>query len=82
MLYEVITTTRNGQLYAIALGWPESGVLTINSLGSTGYNQEVKSVELIGAKDPLKWEQKEGSLDIVLPDEKPCEHAFVFRIMR
>jgi len=75
-------TTRNGQLYAIALGWPESGVLTINSLGSTGYNQEVKSVELIGAKDPLKWEQKEGSLDIVLPDEKPCEHAFVFRIMR
>jgi alpha-L-fucosidase len=75
-------TTRNGQLYAIALGWPESGVLSIKSLGKTSYNGKVKSIELIGCNEKLEWDRKKGALEINLPNKKPCKNAFVFKINR
>ncbi len=74
-------TTRDGQLYAIALGWPESGVLPIKSLCSTLYNGKIKSVELIGHEGKLEWEQKALALEVQLPNLKPCEHAFAFKIL-
>lgn len=73
-------TTRKGQLYAIALGWSESGMLSIKSLGASNYNGTIKSIELIGHKDQITWKQTIESLQITLPDTKPCEHAFVFKI--
>ena len=73
-------TTREGQLYAIALGWPKSGELRIKSLSTSLYNAKIKSVELIGHKDKLKWIRNVDALTIYLPDAKPCEHAFVFKI--
>ncbi|PKQ64273.1 alpha-L-fucosidase [Labilibaculum filiforme] len=75
-------TQRDGQLYAIALGWPESGILSIKSLGDAEYNEEITKIELIGYKGDIKFDRKQLSLDIQLPEEKPCEHAFVFRIKR
>ncbi|WP_372772498.1 alpha-L-fucosidase C-terminal domain-containing protein [Mangrovibacterium sp.] len=75
-------TTRDGQLYAIALGWPETGILPIKSLSSTLYNVKIKSVELIGHSDTLEWEQNKSALEIQLPKAKPCEYAFVFKINR
>lgn len=75
-------TTRDGQLYAIALGWPESGILEIETLGLSQYNTAVTGVGLIGHKGRLKWKQTEKALEIRLPDSKPCEHAFVFSINR
>lgn len=75
-------TTRNGQLYAIALGWPESGVLAIHSLGTAYYNGKVNEVILIGCPSYLHWTQTEEALEIQLPKKKPCEHAFVFKINR
>ncbi|ADE53532.1 alpha-L-fucosidase [Coraliomargarita akajimensis] len=75
-------TTRDGQLYAIALGWPESGVLAIESLSAIRHNGEFKAIELIGHKGALKWEQTKDALNITLPDSKPCEHAFVFKLTR
>ncbi|WP_297088350.1 alpha-L-fucosidase [uncultured Draconibacterium sp.] len=73
-------TTRKGQLYAIAMGWPESGVLAIKSLGASFYNGKIEGVELIGSAADLKWKQNKNALEIELPETKPCEHAFVFRI--
>jgi hypothetical protein len=73
-------TIRDGQLYAIALGWPESGILPVKSLSSVKYNGEIKSIELIGHESELTWEQNNAALEIQLPDNKPCEHAFVFKI--
>ncbi|QBG47019.1 alpha-L-fucosidase [Verrucomicrobia bacterium S94] len=75
-------TTRGGQLYAIALGWPESGVLPIRSLGSHHYNGRISEIELIGHEGPLKWGQEGEGLEIILPEYKPCEYAYVFRIYR
>ncbi|MGQ1787615.1 MULTISPECIES: alpha-L-fucosidase [unclassified Saccharicrinis] len=75
-------TMRDGQLYAIAMGWPESGVLPIKTLSATLFNTPIKDVELIGHEGKLNWEQKKNALEIQLPDTKPCEHAFVFKINR
>ena len=74
-------TTRDGQLYAIALGWPESGVLPIRSLGTSKYNGKVSSVELIGSSSKISFKQTVEALEIQLPATKPCEHAFVFRVI-
>lgn len=75
-------TTRDGQLYAIALGWPESGVLQIARFGTTAYNGGISGVELIGCNGALVWERTKDALNIQLPAEKPCRHAFVFRLNR
>ncbi len=73
-------TTRNGQLYAIALGWPKSGILSIKSLSSTSFNSKINKVELIGSDTKIAFKQKENALEIKLPNNKPCEHAFVFKV--
>ncbi|MFY0626586.1 MAG: alpha-L-fucosidase [Reichenbachiella sp.] len=73
-------TTRDGQLYAIALGWPESGVLPVKSLGTSRYNGKVDKIELIGSRSKINFNQGVEALEVHLPKNKPCEHAFVFKI--
>ena len=75
-------TTRNGQLYAIALGWPGTGVLPIKSLGSSYYNGKIESVELIGSESKIAFKHTKNALELQLPGTKPCEPAFVFKINR
>jgi alpha-L-fucosidase len=75
-------TTKGDALYAILLGWPESGEAVIRSLGShlKLYTQEIGSVELVGVKEPLRWSQTTAGLRVKLPAEKPCAHAYALRI--
>jgi alpha-L-fucosidase len=79
---EDIRFTLKGEiLYAIALDWPQDGQLAIKTLNSTNTElKQIRSIELLGNDEPLKWSQDEKALTIQLPDEKPCEHAFVFKI--
>jgi len=75
-------TARGRTLYAIALAWPEGGKLTVTSLaaGSQHMPQEIKSVELLGHAGLLKWSRDAKGLVVELPKQRPCEHAFVFKI--
>ncbi len=74
---EDIRFTRKGDnLYAIALGWPESGKLLIKTLGG----EQVTSVSMLGASGKLKWSRDKAGLAISLPAEKPCRHAYAFKI--
>jgi alpha-L-fucosidase len=78
-----IRFTRKGKiLYAIALGWPEDGVLRIESLAQEGKALPAKlgQVELLGSPARLQWKQDSGALAVTLPKEKPCRHAFVLKI--
>jgi alpha-L-fucosidase len=76
-------TTRAGILYAIALGWPETGnTLTIGSLGTARYAVEITEVSLVGHAGKLTWRRRPEGLVIDLPSTRPCEHAFVFKITR
>jgi len=73
-------TAKEDVLYAICLGWP-TDELTIQSLRNL-YPAEIKSVHLLGSDAPLDWSFGAGGLKIQPPAHKPCEHAYVFKIMR
>jgi alpha-L-fucosidase len=75
-------TTKGDVLYAIALGWPEDGKLTIEMLaqGRPEYPRQVGRVELLGRPGALRFSRDAAGLVIVLPDSKPNEFAYVLKI--
>jgi alpha-L-fucosidase len=74
-------TTRGDTLYAIALGWPENGTVTIRSLAApTPPAGHAPEIHLLGHKERLQGVQREDGLAVQLPAVKPCDHAFAFKI--
>lgn len=78
---DVRFTTKGQTLYAFVMGWPERQA-TIARLGSTSPNTpgKIENVELLGFSGKLKWERDDVGLHIVLPEDKPSDHAIAFRI--
>jgi len=79
-----IRFTRKGNvLYAIALGWPEKGQLTVKMLGdntrvATG---GIKKVSLLGSERQLKWSRSGGAgLSVKLPNRRQDEYAYALKI--
>jgi alpha-L-fucosidase len=79
---DVRFTTKGKTLYAFVMGWPERQA-TIGPLGSRSTNApgKIEHVELVGFPGKLKWERDEVGLHIVLPEERPCDHAIAFRVL-
>jgi alpha-L-fucosidase len=75
-------TTKGGDLYAIFMDWPESGVLRVTSLAGTGDGSEnaVSGVRLLGHTGALEYAQDSAALSITLPAERPCDHVYAVRI--
>jgi alpha-L-fucosidase len=73
-------TTKGEYLYAIALAWPENGKLVVKSLKNDMGPDEIGSVTLLGHDGELKFSRNGSALTVNLPSNKPCEHAFAFRI--
>jgi alpha-L-fucosidase len=75
-------TTKDGRLYAIALGWHEDGKLKIKTLNrnSTWLPAEITKVELLGTSAPLQFERTADALVINVPSQKPNDIAMSFRI--
>jgi len=46
------------------------------------YKEEIKRVSLLGDGQDLKWSLTRGGLVVEMPDEKPCDHAYVLKIER
>ena len=76
-------TTHNGALYAIALGWPAGGDLRLRTLyrGNPYLSGSVCSVRLLGTGSDLQWTLRDDGLHIKLPQTRPEEAAFTFRIL-
>jgi len=74
-------TIRDGVLYAIALGCPESGQLRIASLAAGQAPGSITSITLLGHDGALQWTRDERGLSIRLPETGPGDHAFAFRII-
>ena len=57
-------------------------VMEIRSLGTDLrlYEKSVGSVELLGCREPLRWSVRGNGLHVKMPEQRPCEHAFVLRI--
>ena len=78
-------------LYATALGWPGEKI-TIKSLAGGSdpskpfqnglYASEIVSITMLGDGRPLRWQLTKDGLTIETPKRPPCEHAFVFKIVR
>jgi len=85
---EDIRFTANANiLYATVLAWPGEAA-TIKSLvpkGSTWtglYPSEIASVTMLGDGAELSWKFTADALVIQTPKNKPCDHAYIFKITR
>jgi alpha-L-fucosidase len=74
-------TTKGDTLYAIALAWPGASV-TIKALNSAVglWFGDIADVQLLGNTGKLNWLRNADGLTIHLPNQRPCQHAFVFKI--
>ena len=77
---DILFTSKVDTIYAICLAWPDKKV-TIKSLAQSK-KTEIKSVTMLGIDGDLEWSSNEKGLTIKAPKKKPCEHAFVFKIVR
>ena len=68
-------TQNETYLYAIHQGWPGESLELENLSIKPG-----SEIRMLGADDPLPWERAGEQVFITLPSERPCEHAFVFRM--
>lgn len=71
-------TTKNKCLYAIMLGWPESGSALIKSVNDTA--GKAQRVTLLGHPEALSFTHSSTGLSVNLPQQPPCQDAFVFKI--
>ena len=74
-------TRKGGALYAIVMGWPK-GPAVIHSLtaGKALPFASIGKIELLGAKDALKWSRDANGLTVQMPPAKPCDYAVVLKI--
>jgi alpha-L-fucosidase len=75
-------TTKGKTIYATALGWPQDGKLTIESLRTAAASGDVhvRTVQLIGSSARIKWTRDSGALTLNLPSKQIGQYAFVFKI--
>jgi alpha-L-fucosidase len=75
-------TTKNDQVYATVMGWPENGQVLIKSMkeGSANLQKAVSSVEMLGGGQKLKFSQSNEGLLINLAEKPKLSYAFALRI--
>ena len=71
-------TTKKGVLYAIAMGWPESGNLNIRSLKSD--IGTISHISLVGFDATIQWKQTAEGLNVNLPVQSTSTLACVLKI--
>jgi alpha-L-fucosidase len=69
-------TTRDGDLYAILMAWPEGREAVIKSLGPA---DAPTAVALLGGGE-LKFEQQAAGLKVALPEKPAGDGPYVLRI--
>jgi len=83
MTYEDFRYTTKGKtLYAFVMGWPDTKrQVVIRPLSSNGGSRaaSIQDVQLLG-HGKVEFRRTEEGLTILLPDQRPCEHAFAFKI--
>jgi alpha-L-fucosidase len=74
-------TAREGALYAIALDWP-GAELEIKTMASDSdlRADQISEITLLGSPERIRWSQDENGLHVMLPADKPCEHAIALKL--
>ena len=73
---QVRFTKKGSALYAIVLGNPKGGAMTIESLNA----RSGSTVTLLGEKKPVSWTQDGNNLKIHMPPSLPGKYAYVFQL--
>ena len=79
-------TVKDNTLYATFLDWPgeEAKIHSLRrfeeELSIHWEEEEIESIHMLGVEEALDWHLTEDALVIRAPSERPCEHAFVFKI--
>lgn len=78
------TTAGPNILYAIALGKPDKGVVTIKSLSKllTLYEGEIGDVEFVGSNQAVQWKHNNDGLDLTVPKDAKSDVALVWKIIK
>ena len=76
---QVRYTTRGSTLYATSLVWLPGEALLIPSLPLSNGGR-ISKVELLGHHGKIPFSQDAVGLAVGFPPQRPCEHAYVFRI--
>jgi alpha-L-fucosidase len=78
---DVRFTTKDGELYMIALGVPQKD-LQIKSLGMAAklLDKPIGSITLLGSAEKVQWSQTADALSIKVPEKVPNAIAIVFEI--
>ena len=71
-------TTKNGILYVFTLGKPVEDIV-VKSLSVTN-SLKVKSIQMLGSKEKLTWNQSNEGLSIGKPKSLSSENIFCFKI--
>jgi alpha-L-fucosidase len=75
------TSKGDTTLYAIALGWPRDGSLSVHSLAKgPGVTAKITGVSLLGLKGAVQWSQVDDGLQVHLPATAPSKYAVVLKI--
>jgi alpha-L-fucosidase len=75
-------TVKGDTLYAILLGWPESGTAVIRSLSShlPLYRHEAFEITLLGSHETRPWIRDADGLKVQLPTQKPAGPAYTLKL--
>jgi alpha-L-fucosidase len=74
-------TTKGNSLFAIELGWPDSGEAVIHSLGEAALaGQKILAISLLGENSSLTYQLKPDGLHIQLPPQHAARYAYSFKI--
>ena len=70
---DVRFTAKGKTVFAFVMGWPETGKVSIEAMGSASAHLSgpVQRVELLGAKRALAFEQTAQRLQVTLPPNMP-----------
>ena len=74
-------TAKEHAVYAICLEWPDD-TLTLRHVGSgsQGGGRPIARVSLLGGEGTLDWSRNAKGLTIQVPAERPCRHAYAFKL--
>lgn len=73
-------TTKDNNLYVIALNWDEKELLITSLDKETIADAEILNVSLLGSEERIKWTKTDKGLKLSFPKNKPCNYAYSFKI--
>jgi alpha-L-fucosidase len=78
------TEGKNGEIYAWCMTAPTAGSkILVKSFGKESdlLTKKIKSVQLLGCKQKLKWEQTAAALVVTYPEKMDLHYAVGFKVI-